>query len=39
MVAHGFDLVANSMEDYEIRIRTDIAKWAGVIQSANLKTE
>jgi tripartite-type tricarboxylate transporter receptor subunit TctC len=37
--ALGFDSILSMPEEFAARIKTDIAKWAGVIKAANIKIE
>jgi tripartite-type tricarboxylate transporter receptor subunit TctC len=37
MAALGFEPVVNTPEEFAARIRSDIAKWAGVIEAAHIK--
>jgi tripartite-type tricarboxylate transporter receptor subunit TctC len=39
LVALGFDSILSTPEEFAARIKTDIAKWAGVIKAANIKIE
>jgi tripartite-type tricarboxylate transporter receptor subunit TctC len=39
MAELGFEAVANSPDEFGARIRTEIPKWAKVIQAANIKPE
>jgi len=39
LVALGFDTIASTPDEFSARIRTDIPKWAKVIQTAGLKAE
>ena len=35
----GFDAIVSTPDEFTARIKIDIAKWANVIQSANIKIE
>jgi tripartite-type tricarboxylate transporter receptor subunit TctC len=39
LVALGFDTIASTPDEFSARIRTDIPKWAKVIQTAGIKAE
>jgi tripartite-type tricarboxylate transporter receptor subunit TctC len=35
----GFDAIVSTPDEFAARIKTDVLKWANVIQSANIKIE
>jgi len=37
MAALGFEPVVNTPAEFAVRIKADIAKWAGVIEAAHIK--
>ena len=39
LAALGFEVVANSPEQFAARIRSDITKWAKVIRAAGIKAQ
>ena len=39
LIAQGYDLVANTPEEFAALIRSDTAKWAKVIKDANIRAE
>ena len=39
LVALGFERVANTPDEFAAQIKTEIAKWAGVIRAAGIKAE
>jgi tripartite-type tricarboxylate transporter receptor subunit TctC len=38
-VSLGFERVANTPDEFAAQIKTEIAKWAGVIRAAGIKAE